>query len=546
MRALTSPGGRLAKDPLSSLPPPAAVQPRLVYRTGTTPWKKPTGPEAYRELRELRPVFGHKIIAAWKRLGPKVVAYLDSVNVLFTSIDCVRFAKVRDSEGKAGPVVLWIGVIPKSLSGEDAHTAGHGCLALLREFDITDVDVEFRESIYTRSTGPKLLKPVCDLHPTVDVRGPLTPALGLPIAALDTPYTEGTGGFYISEGGDSNKVFVVTARHVVFPLNAGSNDNYVYPNTSTPRRRVLLLGTTAFNNFVTSIKVRIARHSIMGRCKQRQLEALKKRGSGEDKDDVEDTRGERKKLQSLSDEASEAMDALDKFHDEVTKYWSHESQRILGHVVRSPPITLGAGTDTEGYTEDYAIVELDSSKIDKSAFRGNVIDLGTKIPVGEFGWRMRAPSDAPMTFEYPLDRLLKLEDYIKEEEMHHPNVLDHNGEECLLVIKSGNTTDVTIGCATGVFSYVREYLNDGTHQTSMEWAILPYDYKSGAFSAPGDSGSIIVDGRGRFGGLLTGGAGNTEAGEEELDITYATPFFWLWSRIKANGFPDAHLHPVMA
>jgi len=46
----------------------------------------------------------------------------------------------------------------------------------------------------------------------------------------------------------------------------------------------------------------------------------------------------------------------------------------FNNIVHSPPITFGAGT--EGFTEDYAIVELDSSKIEK-AFRGNVIDLGT-------------------------------------------------------------------------------------------------------------------------------------------------------------------------
>jgi hypothetical protein len=34
-------------------PPP----PKLVYRTGKAPWIKPTGPEAYRELKMLRGVF---------------------------------------------------------------------------------------------------------------------------------------------------------------------------------------------------------------------------------------------------------------------------------------------------------------------------------------------------------------------------------------------------------------------------------------------------------------------------------------------------------
>lgn len=150
--------------------------------------------------------------------------------------------------------------------------------------------------------------------------------------------------------------------------------------------------------------------------------------------------------------------------------------------------------------------------------------------------------NAPTTFEYPYDRLLQLQGLIQEDEIRNPDTLDHDGEPCRFVIKRGNATDVTIGRATGVFSFVRQYFGNGTHQTSMEWAILPYDMKSGVFSAPGDSGSAIVDGRGRMGGLLTGGAGEMASS----DVTYATPLFWLLPRIKGNGFPNAHLYPVMA
>lgn len=92
-----------------------------------------------------------------------------------------------------------------------------------------------------------------------------------------------------------------------------------------------------------------------------------------------------------------------------------------------------------------------------------------------------------------------------------------------------------------VVSLSSTIFNNNTHRTSMEWAILPYDNKSDAFSALGDSGSIIADGHGRIGGLLTGGTGKSLS----LDITYATPFFWLFPRIKKNGFSKAHLFPAM-
>jgi hypothetical protein len=146
------------------------------------------------------------------------------------------------------------------------------------------------------------------------------------------------------------------------------------------------------------------------------------------------------------------------------------------------------------------------------------------------------PDHGEMTFKYPHDRLLPLRDMITEECMREPDMLDHDNVTCLLVIKNGNATDVTIGRATGIFSFVRD---DETGQESMGWAIYNYDNKSGEFSAPGDSGSIIVDRLGRIGGLLTGGTGRTETS----DVTYATPMWWLWPRIKQH-FPNAHLYPT--
>jgi len=132
---------------------------------------------------------------------------------------------------------------------------------------------------------------------------------------------------------------------------------------------------------------------------------------------------------------------------------------------------------------------------------------------------------------------------ISDDLMHHPDMWDSDGELCLLVVKNGNATGTTIGRANGIFSIVRDYFNDPSiNQTSMEWGIINYDSKSEVFSKPGDSGSIIADIRGRIGGMLTGGSGKTES----FDMTYATPFWWLLERIRANGFPNVHLNVVVA
>jgi hypothetical protein len=143
------------------------------------------------------------------------------------------------------------------------------------------------------------------------------------------------------------------------------------------------------------------------------------------------------------------------------------------------------------------------------------------------------------SFEYPVDGLLQVEGIVKEEEIRQPTLLDANGEECLIVIKNGRSTGVTIGRGTGMESFVREYHDHGIKSTSMEIAIHSYSHKDGAFSAPGDSGSIVVDGLGRIVGLLTGGTGTADS----TDVSYVTPYFWVEERIK-KAFPHSYLYPI--
>lgn len=340
--------------------------PRLVYRTSTTPWMEPTGPEAYRQLKELRSVFGHKLNTVWKDVGPNILQVLDSHGVLWTTIDLVRFIKVSKGE-TVGPVVLWIGVIPDTLLGEDARNSAHECLDLFKGFDITDVEVEYRESIYTQSAGPQLLEPTFYLNPNVDLRGPLTPTLGLSIAAKDTPGAEGTGGLYLAEGGDSKKVLLVTAHHVLFPSTEEKPDiSYTNTNTSAPRRDVLLLGTEAYSSLVESIKSSIQDSDGIVGIYERQIKTLE----AKEADDFE-AMHRLNTTQSALEIANKARLDLQNLHNEINK-WKTPDQRILGHIVRSPRVSYGVGT--EGFTEDYAVVELDSSKI-KKAFTGNMMDL---------------------------------------------------------------------------------------------------------------------------------------------------------------------------
>ncbi|KAK0225014.1 hypothetical protein EDD85DRAFT_980166 [Armillaria nabsnona] len=488
--------------------------PVLVARASTTPWKAPTGPEAYRKLKELCAVGNHAFKEAWEgNLALKLHALLDSMKVKWTSTDVVRIRNVGES---SAPVILWIGVIPASLSGNDGVVVASKCRELLVEYDIADVDVEIRESVVTRSAGPKLFTSAYYSDSTVDVREPLTTTLGLPICAQSTPWAEGTGGFFITEGGNTERLLLVTARHVVFTPDKNDNKHFEHKNDSQHRYNVTLFSDAAFNKYLGSIQAEIEGKAFMARYKERCIRAV------EGKDDPAANK-ERQSAQTRLDEAKEAMEELNTFYQNASTHWAI------------------VGSSSENYTEDWAVIEIDASKVDASNFNGNAIDLGTRIPVGELTCMMRPNPKNPQSFLYPVDRLLRLKGTIPDEEMRHPPALDLNDDPCLMVIKRGNTTGLTVGRANDICSYARIYDDDDKAETSKEWAILPFDSKSGAFSEKGDSGSVIVDGLGRIGGLLTGGAGTTTSS----DITYATPISFLLKRMQDSGLHKPNINPVL-
>jgi hypothetical protein len=73
--------------------------------------------------------------------------------------------------------------------------------------------------------------------------------------------------------------------------------------------------------------------------------------------------------------AEKTIVAVDAFHSDITKHWSAMSQRVLGHIIYAPPISVGTGP--KKFIEDWALIELNRDKIDWNNFKGNVMHLGT-------------------------------------------------------------------------------------------------------------------------------------------------------------------------
>ncbi|TRM67082.1 hypothetical protein BD626DRAFT_452493 [Schizophyllum amplum] len=523
--------------------------PILIYRTGKEKWSAPKGPEAYDRLKKLLPVFDHPIAEVWNNdLGWKVVGVLDAHHIRFTTIDVVRFKTVvgyeyLEDEGKSsdgpiiGPVTIWVGVLPNTTSPTAAHNSARDVLALLAAYHLDDVDIDFRESMYIRTVGPRLHRHLDELDPLSRIVGPITSTLGLGISTMDTLYAEGTMALYLTKGDGIGTIFGLTSRHVVIPLKANNVDYVYYPNGQA--KTVVLLGQRGFAELINTIKLEIGGHGITIERWRSRIAGFKRRELGLDATDVATARAYRLKTQKLVDKAEVAIAALANLLKEVNQHWADPNDRILGRVIRSPAISFGVGP--QRFTEDYAIIQLDRDKLGEG-FVGNKIDLGqTKLTFVEFT-RKCYPHTADWRFRYPVDGLLRLEGILSDDQMRKPDMHGLANEPCLLVVKNGSASGTTIGRANGIFSIVREYLDDShINQTSMEWAILNYGSSNlEVFSKPGDSGSIIADIRGRIGGMLTGACGN----DELSDMTYATPFWWLLERIHTNGSPDVHLNVI--
>jgi hypothetical protein len=119
--------------------------PLSIYHTGPA-WPLPTGPDAQRIPKEARPVCDHAIAAVWCKLGEEIYRFFDSVYLKWTSMDFVRFAE-RGKE--PGPPFIWVGVVPQTLSRSDAESAAMRCKGILNNYDISDVEIAFRESAVT-------------------------------------------------------------------------------------------------------------------------------------------------------------------------------------------------------------------------------------------------------------------------------------------------------------------------------------------------------------------------------------------------------------
>ncbi|KAG7442270.1 uncharacterized protein BT62DRAFT_973805 [Guyanagaster necrorhizus] len=504
-----------------------------IYKSGPA-WPERPGPHAQRFIREARPVYGHPIAGSWLEIGTEIYKSLDSHGVMWTSIDPVAFANAGEKTPFC-PLLMWIGVKHKTLPFDAAVAAADAIKLILSLAGFPDIEVAFRESEVTHSVGgPKLLPftPLFDRIPKF--RKPFTPTLGLSIAPLKTPHYEGTGALYFRLGKDDDeRVVLLTAAHVARPP-AYAYMGTLRQHTRQQHEHIVALGCMGYWNAINAMMDTIGDLARSIKVWNKVISRLGEFVEGEDAA-VTDSR---KYTQRDVEKAMRIIDNLNKLHDEVTKRRTHPDLRIIGFVLHAEPIVVADGP-TE-FTHDWAFIQLYPEKIDWSTFPGNKVYIGGNLSVPDFrNFLFPQPKDK-VGYEYPDDGLLQAFGVVKDDEIRQPQHLDIHGEKALLVVKNGPTTGTTVGRVNGLESFTRVYTDYSAKYVSIEVAILPYtDNKKlpSSFSAPGDSGAIILDRAGRIVALLTGGGGTNH----ETDVTYGTPYWWLEEKIK-KAFPDCHLY----
>ena len=350
----------------------------FIYKTGAAWPKRGGGPQAQPYIRELRPIHGHRIIPSWNGIVKNIEAYLRERRQGFTAIMGFGWANAGDKTPFC-PLLVTIGVEPKTVIFEDAKTsADHVKNIILGKAGFPDIDVAVWEWTTSFSyIGPKLRS----LHPLVDgaiteFAHPFTSSLGLAIAPLKKPYYEGTVALYLRRGNASNDILALTAAHVarpppMYPGNTGLSEKA----SSKHREDIVALGDKAFENSTTAIEARIGiLHEII-ESENKKIERLRQQ--------QDDGEGDAERLarallvaERAVESATDDIQQLDRLHTHVTKFMATPNKRCIGHVLYADPVGVSSD-EPDGFTVDWAVIQLSKDAFDWDDFSGNKIYIGT-------------------------------------------------------------------------------------------------------------------------------------------------------------------------
>ncbi|KAB5591247.1 hypothetical protein CTheo_5329 [Ceratobasidium theobromae] len=510
--------------------------PELLYRSDLrkNPFPIPQGRFPYLPIKTVHGVFGTRLNAVWDRVAPQICDLLKSGNIRYSALKTARFS-IRDEGGndKRGPIVIWIATHPSTTTPEDAHNITPAILSLLEDNRVEGAVVEWYEGTVEKLSGLPLLPVTANTNPTHYHRRFLTTALGMPITTreMETDDSQGSVAFFFHQnkdkhGNPSDKVFAVSNCHV---LRRNTSIDYEFQGTGAPRQLVRLAGHRRFQRGMDEIKLSISHLGADADLLAREIEEMEEEMKSTPQSELEGSNKDLEAKQAQLAKVNKEIGTLEEFHMELNSQWSDIGRRNIGCVDWAPKISVDV--DCNRFTLDIGTFELDKARF-KLNYCGNTVDLGTKYSPGELTEKFYPRNNTRTTFKFPTRRLLTINGFVTHQLLLNPDGFDSNGDPCLIVMKDGNTTDLTVGRYSGMETYLSNELG----VQSIELAIYNYDKESGPFSAKGDSGSLIFDGMGRMVGILHSGM---RKGLSELShVTYATPAWYVIEKLKTK-YPHA-------
>ncbi|KAI1015449.1 hypothetical protein LB504_010954 [Fusarium proliferatum] len=508
-------------------------RPRLVARSGTTPWSQP---HEWPERKKLDVATGHKIQQLWNdpqgSLRQLVVSTLTGVE--WNAIDILRVGYESAYEdidrSSECSVTMLISVSQDSTSFRRAEAAIIACKDILNRFDLDDVQVEMKESIVTfAATSPtattnstqgsqvaRRLLPGPFTNDFADLKyetiRDTSEYVGTSIGASQLPLEKQKSGTKcVHLRGDNGKSYALTCRHVLFldedceEYRYTSGQNIVAKDVIQPAK---LTGDRVVDSFASK------KHGF-----DMSVDLTAK--PSHSNPDFKAARPGFLRKQAVMQSCQPLIDELNK-----------GGSAVVGRVEFSPLMELCP----QGLRfKDWALVELS-----QDGFTTGLAQLKNKVPVTQKLQVMLTEISGSMTKSgrsLDFDDSLEVEigpDTIDGSDLEDATHRNLRGDKGLIVMKHGLKTGFTIGLANGIHSVIRHASDVVGDVTSSEWCIIGMDGK--AFSDVGDSGACVFDLEGRIGGMITSGleAGKTPLGEH--NVTYATPMQWLLEDIKGAGY----------
>ncbi|KAI1381235.1 hypothetical protein F4677DRAFT_440448 [Hypoxylon crocopeplum] len=473
-----------------------AGEPKLVARMSQHRWVKPEYkewddfgqvPKRYRAICDAIPTWTRdvsvRIVEALKKCA---WSYFFPVRIGFETVCFVG------APPNTFLIVLLIAVEEDSLQWEAGIAVALQCRDILREHEISDVEVEIREGKHVYHAASKKLEAQVDPQawgssPTATNQfiAPMLSYSGYPVRYYHDRNGEGTIGLHIKLEGDESTTYGLTCRHVVYNSRP-PQESFKISTEEEPQYHVQA-STEGYERCLFKIgehQKRLEYHV----SRLRDIHTRWEEWYSTSPEVWENKRPTERQTRLLL--RFEKVLLYTKEIIECLKGIESKDERRIGRLAFHPNFEIS--TLKPGYLKDWALIELDTKKF--------LNGLGNKVFMGNCDFAIADPC-------YGVDRSPSPEE-LDNGFLTLTLAEEPEGQSSTWVGKRGAASGLTFGIKSAIEAVVRRPGCGTEDMYAWEMLIVPDKWYGTKFSKEGDSGSCVFDiYDGRIIGLVTGSNG---------------------------------------